>query len=56
MGGGPLDVAQRRLEAFARAAAGGPAFPITPEQMMHGAAVNEALIRSAASGQVEKIK
>ena len=38
----PLD-----LEAFAKAAAGGPAYPIPFDQMIHGVAVTEAIIRSA---------
>jgi predicted dehydrogenase len=50
-----LDVARAAFEAFARAAEGGPAFPISPEQMIHGAAVTEAIVRSAASGKVENV-
>lgn len=50
-----LDVTRACFEAFARAAEGGPAFAITPDQIVHGAAVSEAVIRSAASGQVERI-
>jgi predicted dehydrogenase len=50
-----LDVTRACFEAFARAAEGGPAFPITPEQMIHGASATEAIIRSAASGKVEKV-
>lgn len=50
-----LDVTRVCLEAFARAAAGGAAFPIPVEQMIHGAAVTEAIIRSAASGNVERV-
>jgi predicted dehydrogenase len=50
-----LDVTRACLEAFAQAAAGGPAFPIPLDQMVHGAAVTEAVVRSAASGQVEQI-
>lgn len=50
-----LDVPRAALEAFARAAAGGPAYPIPFEQMIHGAAVTEAIIRSAASAQVERV-
>jgi predicted dehydrogenase len=50
-----LDVGRVTLEAFAKAASGGPAFPIPVEQMIHGAAVTEAVIRSAASGQFEKV-
>jgi predicted dehydrogenase len=50
-----LDVTKACLEAFARAAEGGPIFPIPLEQMIHGAAVTEAVIRSAGSGGVEHI-
>jgi len=50
-----LDAGRVTLEAFARAAGGGPAFPIPLDQMIHGAAVTEAVIRSAGSGKVEKV-
>lgn len=52
---GKLDISRACFEAFARAAAGGPAFPITHEEMIHGAAVTEAVVRSAASGGVERV-
>src|SRR5204862_7525282 len=48
-----LDVTKACLEAFAQAANGGAAFPIPIEQMIHGATVTEAVVRSAASGNVE---
>ena len=50
-----LDVTKACLEAFAQAANGGPIFPIPIEQMIHGAAVTEAVIRSAASGIVARL-
>jgi predicted dehydrogenase len=50
-----LDVGRAALEAFAKAASGGPAFPIPVEQMIHGVAVTEAIVRSAQSGKVEQI-
>ena len=50
-----LDVTRACLEAFAKAASGGPAFPIPLDQMIHGAAVTEAVVRSAASGNVEHV-
>ena len=50
-----LDIVRATFEAFARAAEGGPPFPIPPEQIIHGASVSEAVIRSAASGKVEKV-
>ena len=50
-----LDILRATFEAFARAAEGGPPFPIPPEEIIHGAAVSEAVIRSAVSGNVEKV-
>jgi predicted dehydrogenase len=50
-----LDVTRVTLEAFANAAGGGRKFPIPLEQMIHGAAVTEAVVRSAGSGKVEKV-
>jgi predicted dehydrogenase len=50
-----LDIVRATFDAFARACEGGPPFRIPPEQIVHCAAVSEALIRSAASGQVEKV-
>jgi len=49
------DVSRAALEAFATAARGGPAFPIPLDEMVHGAAVTEAIVRSARSGQAERI-
>ena len=49
------DVTRAALEAFAVAAGGGPAYPIPVEQMIHGAAVTEAIVRSAGSGAVEHV-
>jgi predicted dehydrogenase len=50
-----LDVARVALEAFANAAQGGPAYPIPLDQMIHGAAVTEAIIRSAAANKIEHV-
>ena len=50
-----LDVTRACLDAFAQAASGGPAFQIPLDQMVHGAAVTEAIIRSAASGQIVRL-
>jgi predicted dehydrogenase len=50
-----LDVTRACFEAFARAVEGGPAFPITPDQIVHCASASEAIIRSAASGKAERI-
>lgn len=49
------DVSRAALESFARAAAGKAAFPITTAEMIHGAAVTEAIINSAQSGLPEKV-
>ncbi len=49
------DVSRAALEAFATAAEGGPAYPITLAEMVHGAAVTETIVKSAASGQMEKV-
>jgi predicted dehydrogenase len=50
-----MDISRAALEAFATAAAGGPAFPVTLDQAIHGVAATEAIIRSAASGHVERV-
>src|SRR5437762_7485134 len=50
-----LDAGRATLEVFAKAASGGPAFPIPVDEMIHGAAATEAVVRSAASGKVEKV-
>ena len=49
------DVSRAVLEAFAKAADGGPAFPIPVEEMIHGAAVTETIVKSAASHKPEKV-
>jgi predicted dehydrogenase len=50
-----LDVTRASLEAFAKAAQGGPAYPIPLDQMVHGVAVTEAVVRSASTGKVETV-
>jgi len=50
-----LDVTRASLEAFAEASRGGRPYPIPTEEMVHGVAVTEAIVRSAASGRVEKV-
>ncbi len=50
-----LDVTRASLEAFARAVRGGDPYPITTDEMIHGVAVTEAIVRSAASGRVESV-
>jgi predicted dehydrogenase len=49
------DVTRAALEAFATAAEGGEPFPISHEEMVHGTAVTEAIVRSAVSGNVEAV-
>jgi len=43
------------IEAFAEAAGGGSPFPITAEQILHGVAVFEAVVKSASTGQPVKV-
>lgn len=50
-----LDLSRASLEAFAAAAEGGPAYPIPLDEMVHGAAVTETIVKSAASGLPEKV-
>jgi predicted dehydrogenase len=50
-----LDVTRACLEAFATAASGGTPFLIPTSEMVHGAAVTEAVVRSAASGRTERV-
>src|SRR5271154_6627391 len=50
-----LDISRAALEIFAKAAEGGPAFPILYDQMIQGVAATEAIIRSAGSGKVEHV-
>ncbi len=50
-----FDVSREALDLFARAAAGGDPFPIPTSEMVHCAAVTETIVRSAASGQPEKV-
>jgi predicted dehydrogenase len=50
-----LDIIRATLDAFADAAGGGPAFPISLEDMVHGAAVTEAIIRSAQSHGIVQV-
>ena len=50
-----LDVTRVSLEAFAHAARSGAPYPIPLDDMIHGAAVTEAVIRSASSGKVETV-
>jgi predicted dehydrogenase len=44
----PVDTLKAELEAFADAVAGGPEFPVKPEEAIHNVAVMEAMVASAA--------
>lgn len=44
-----IDIEKAELEAFARAISGGPPFPVSPAQAIHGVAVHEAIARSAGT-------
>jgi predicted dehydrogenase len=44
------DIERAELEAFARAVAGGPAYPLPAEEAIHGVAVFETMIHAAISG------
>jgi len=50
-----MDISRAALEAFAKAASGGPPYPVSLDQAIHGVAATEAIIRSAASGRVEYV-
>jgi predicted dehydrogenase len=50
-----LDVTKVTLEAFARACAGKEEFLIPLDEMVHGASVTEAIIRSAKTHKPEKV-
>jgi len=51
----PLDVSRAVLEAFARAAQGKEEFLIPTSEMVHGASVTEAIVRSAETHLPEKV-
>jgi len=51
-----LDIIRATLEAFAMAAEGGPAFPIPLDEMVHGSAVTEAVVRSAATHSIVQVE
>jgi predicted dehydrogenase len=50
-----LDVSRAAREACAKAAQGIQAYPIPYDQMIHGVAVTEAIVRAAKSETVEKV-
>lgn len=50
-----FDVVKAALEAFATAAEGGEPYLITPEEMVHGSAVTEAIVKSAAAHEAVSV-
>ena len=50
-----LDIVRETLEAFGVASGGGAPFPIPVDQMVHGAAVTEAVIRSAQAHAIVQV-
>jgi predicted dehydrogenase len=50
-----FDVARAALESFAQGAEGGTPFLIPTAEIVHGAAVTEAIVNSADSGRPEKV-
>ena len=50
-----FDVVKAALEDFAAASAGGKSYLIPPEEIVHGSAVTEAIIKSAEAHQVVKV-
>ena len=52
----PAKAVLANLEAFAEAATGGAAYPVPQEQMIANVSALEAIFRSAASGQLEKVE
>lgn len=51
----PHPAVRDNLEAFARTAAGGPAYPVTVGEMEFNVRAFEAISRSAASGAIEQV-
>lgn len=49
------DTERAELLAFAEACAGGPPFPLTPEEAVHGASAYEAMRGAAASGSTYRV-
>jgi predicted dehydrogenase len=51
-----LDIVKTSLDAFADATEGGAPFPISLEEMIHGAAVTDAVVRSAQTHSVVQVE
>jgi predicted dehydrogenase len=54
-GAASFDVARAALDSFARAAQGGEPYLISNAETVHCAAVTEAIVKSADSGDPEKV-
>ena len=52
----PAPAVRANLEAFAAAAAGGPAYPVPPGQMLDTISAFEAVVRSSRSGGIEAVE
>jgi predicted dehydrogenase len=52
----PLSGVRNNLEAFAKAAAGGPAYPMPQQQMIDNIAALEAIFKSAKSGAIVAVE
>ena len=52
----PASSVRRNLESFATAALGEAPYPMTHEQMLGTISALEAIFRSAASGQIERVE
>lgn len=50
-----FDVVKAALEAFADDAEGGDSYLVTPDEIVHGSAVTEAIVKSATAHQVVKV-
>ena len=50
-----FDVVRAALEGFAGDAQGGEKYLVTPDEMVHGSAVTEAIVKSADAHQVIKL-
>jgi predicted dehydrogenase len=49
------DIEHAELAAFAAAVAGGPAYPLSPAEAVHGVAVFEAMVRAANTGRMAAV-
>ena len=50
-----FDMVNAELEAFAVACSGGDVYPVSADDVIHGIAVLEAIVRSAESGMTQKV-